>query len=113
MLDLIYEERLEILLKVGHGKFSAQAILALQDKLAEMTTLYERHQKWRSMDLKNIRKHEETIRGLTAAANEYSRQVHNLTKSNNALEARVRELEWQYSQASAPVPLSIVDFDET
>lgn len=87
---MTYEERLEVLLKVGHEKLSAQVILALQDKLAEVSELYERHQKWRSMDLRNIRKHEETIRILREAAQS------ELTR----LQARVKELEWQYSQTS-------------
>lgn len=87
------DDRLKAFIATGHSVLSSEVIIALQDKLAEVSELYERHQKWRSMDLRNIRKHEETIRVL---------REKNLALVEEAAHQnmRVRELEWQYSQAS-------------
>lgn len=105
-------DRLKAFIATGHSVLSSEVIMALQDKLAEVSELYERHQKWRSMDLRNIRKHEETIRLLRNQLSKESEEVSAAWQARDDLlllynhqAMRIKELEWQYSQASESVPM--------
>lgn len=100
-----HDQRLAAIIAGGHSRLSAQAIIALQDKLTEMTDLYERHQKWRSMDLKNIRKHEETIRLKSDQLRALESRVRELYQETQRQAARIKELEWQYSSNRDQGPL--------